>query len=68
MQAPSRFRHDPYAAVVVTEVLQPLDTAAVAIRQPLRSSGHSLLEPGTVDTAFGAWPVAPALSSIIKGS
>ena len=34
----------------------------------LWSSGHSLLEPGTVDTAFGAWPVAPALSSIFKGS
>ena len=65
---PCRLRHDPDAVVVVTEVLQPLDTAAVAIRQPLRSSGHNLVEPGTVDTAFGAWPVAPALSSIMKGS
>jgi len=34
----------------------------------LWSRGHSLLEPGTVDTAFGACPVAPALSSIFKGS
>ena len=34
----------------------------------LWSRGHSLLEPGTVDTAFGAWSVAPALSSIFKGS
>ena len=32
------------------------------------SSGHSLLKPGTVDRVFGAWPVAPALSSIFKGS
>ena len=32
------------------------------------SSGHSLLKPGTVDRVFEAWPVAPALSSVFKGS
>jgi len=55
-------RHDPDAAVVVTEVLQlyisicgAVDTAVVAYLTAFGAEDTAFLEPGTVDTAFGAW-------------
>ena len=76
-------RHDPDAAVVMTEALQPyvsvrgaVDTAVVAIRQPLQQwtqpfgawHGGQSCRAWHGGQSFGAWPAAPALSPIFKGS